>query len=68
MRFDLVVNLLIAKAKFEKKITVYGGGKQIRPFIHVEDLAEGLIKMLEAPVEKVGGQIFNIGSDEQNIS
>ena len=46
MRFDLVINLFIAKALKEKKITVYGGN-QFRPFLHVEDAAESIIFALE---------------------
>jgi nucleoside-diphosphate-sugar epimerase len=68
MRFDLVANLLVAKAVFEKKITVYGKGKQYRPFISVNDVAEAIIKVLESPLEKVGGQIFNVGSNENNYT
>lgn len=68
MRFDLVVNLLIAKAIKEKKITVYGNGKQIRPFIHIKDISRAIIKILEADDEKVSGQIFNVGSDKMNKS
>ncbi|MEN3043908.1 MAG: NAD-dependent epimerase/dehydratase family protein [Candidatus Hydrothermales bacterium] len=68
MRFDLVVNLLIAKALKEKKITVYGKGKQIRPFIHVKDIARAIIKVIEAPDYKVSGEIFNVGSDRMNLS
>ncbi|MEN3046211.1 MAG: NAD-dependent epimerase/dehydratase family protein [Candidatus Hydrothermales bacterium] len=68
MRFDLVVNLLIAKALKEKKITVYGDGKQIRPFMHVKDIARAIIKVIEAPDFKVGGEIFNVGSDNLNLS
>ncbi len=37
-RFDLVVNLLTAKAKIDGKITVMGGN-QWRPFVHVDDAA-----------------------------
>ena len=46
MRFDLVINLFIAKALTEKKITVFGGN-QYRPFLHVEDAAESIIFALE---------------------
>ena len=46
MRFDLVINLFIAKALKEKKITVYGGN-QFRPFLHVEDAADSIIFALE---------------------
>ncbi len=64
-RFDLVVNLLTAKAMQEKNISVFGGD-QWRPNVHVEDVADTIIKVLESPIEKVGGQIFNVGSDENN--
>jgi nucleoside-diphosphate-sugar epimerase len=46
MRFDLVINLFIAQALKEKKITVFGGD-QYRPFLHVDDAAESLIVALE---------------------
>jgi len=65
MRFDLVINLLTAKASIDKKITIFGGS-QWRPFLHVEDAAEAYIKCLEAPINKVRGEIFNVGSNTQN--
>jgi len=46
MRFDLVINLFIAKALSEKKITVFGGN-QYRPFLHVEDAVDSLMFALE---------------------
>lgn len=64
-RFDLVINLLAARAVQEKRITILGG-EQWRPFIHVDDAAEAILKCLEAPLHTVKGQIFNAGSDEQN--
>ncbi len=67
MRFDLVVNLLIAKAIKEKKITIFGEGKQFRSFIHVKDISGAIIKVLEAPLGKVYGEIFNVGSEKLNM-
>jgi nucleoside-diphosphate-sugar epimerase len=64
-RFDLVVNLLTAKAVVDSKITVFGAD-QWRPFVHVQDTALAVVKVLEAPLSAVGGEIFNVGSDEQN--
>jgi nucleoside-diphosphate-sugar epimerase len=64
-RFDLVVNLLTAKAIKEGKITVYGGD-QWRPFVHVNDAAKAVFMALEADLELVRNEIFNVGSDEQN--
>jgi nucleoside-diphosphate-sugar epimerase len=66
-RFDLVINLLAAKAVVEGKITVFGGD-QWRPFVHVDDAALALIKALEAPLGTVRNKIFNVGSDEQNYT
>lgn len=67
IRFDLVVNLLTAKAVVDGKITVFGHD-QWRPFLHVDDAAESIVKVLEAPPELVRNQIFNVGSDEQNYT
>lgn len=67
IRFDLVVNLLTAKAIFEKKITVFGGD-QWRPFVHVSDAALGVFKALNAPTALIRGQTFNVGSNEQNMT
>ena len=64
-RFDLVVNLLAAKAVVEKRITVYGG-KQWRPFLHVEDAARAIFLVLRRPLSVVGGEVFNVGSNDQN--
>jgi nucleoside-diphosphate-sugar epimerase/CBS domain-containing protein len=66
MRFDLVVNTMTKTAVVDKKITVYGGGKQWRPLLQVEDAAEAYIKCLEAPITKIKGEVFNVGSGKQN--
>ncbi|MGH2747953.1 MAG: NAD-dependent epimerase/dehydratase family protein [Actinomycetota bacterium] len=66
-RFDLVVNLLAAKAVREKEITIFGG-EQWRPFIHVEDGAAAIMRCMEAPLHAVKGEIFNVGSDHNNYT
>ena len=66
-RFDLVINLLSAKAVTEGKITVMGGD-QWRPFVHVDDAASAVLKALEAPVTVVRNQTFNVGSNAQNYT
>lgn len=65
MRFDLVINLLTARAMRNKKITIFGG-RQWRPNLDVSDAAEACLKWLESPIEKSGGEIFNIGENQQN--
>jgi nucleoside-diphosphate-sugar epimerase len=66
-RFDLVVNLLSAKATVDKEITVFGGD-QWRPFLHVDDAARAMMMVLNAPGGVVRNQIFNVGSNEQNYT
>ena len=65
MRYDLVINILSAKAAKNRSIQIYGGG-QWRPFVHVVDTADAFIRALEAPAELVNREIFNVGSNEQN--
>jgi nucleoside-diphosphate-sugar epimerase len=64
-RFDLVVNLLTAKAHKEGVITIYNG-EQWRPFIHVADVAEGILAALRADIDLVSGEIFNVGDSRLN--
>jgi len=64
-RFDLVVNLLCAKAVRDRNITVYGED-QWRPFVHVEDVARAITMTLLAPLHLVAGEAFNVGSEPQN--
>ena len=64
-RFDLVVNLLVAKAMTDGVITVQGKD-QWRPFVHVYDVGRAVLLALEAGSDAVAPRIFNVGSDEQN--
>jgi len=66
MRFDLVINIMTMKAWRERRIFILGGGKQWRPLIHVRDVVRGFESVMQAPLEKVDKQIFNLGSNEQN--
>lgn len=65
MRFDLVVNILTAKAVLEGDIPVYGG-EQYRPLVHVHDAARAFVAVLDAEEEKVDHQIFNVGDNDLN--
>ncbi|MBI4874398.1 MAG: NAD(P)-dependent oxidoreductase [Acidobacteria bacterium] len=66
-RFDLVVNLLTAKACHEGVITIFNG-QQWRPFIHVRDVAGGMVRVLRAPLPLVGGEVFNLGDSSLNFT
>ena len=41
-------------------------GKQWRPFVHVKDTSKAMVMLLGADKKDISGQIFNVGSDEQN--
>lgn len=66
MRFDLVINIMTMRAWKERVIYVMGGGQQWRPLVHVNDVVEAMTLALNAPAEKVNGEVFNVGSDDQN--
>lgn len=61
-RFDLVVNLLTARAVTEGKMTVFGG-HQFRPFIHVRDVARAMVTNIDT---KHTG-VFNLHTDNMQI-
>ncbi len=65
MRFDLVVNTLTVRAVADGGITI-NGGNQWRPNVHCRDAARAFIAALEAPAERVAGEIFNVGGDALN--
>lgn len=66
-RFDLVFNLLVAKAWKERKFTIYNKD-QWRPFVHVHDISRAFVKCLAANIEVVQGHIFNVGSYDLNFT
>ena len=66
MRFDLVINMMTLHAYKNRKIYVVGGGKQWRPLVHVRDVARAFLIVLETPRDQVGGEAFNVGSNEQD--
>ncbi|HEY8071268.1 MAG TPA: SDR family oxidoreductase [Methylocystis sp.] len=64
-RFDLSVNILTNHAVNKNRITVFGGS-QLRPNLHIQDYVDAVEMFLEAPAEKIQGEIFNVGY--QNLS
>ncbi|MGH8499646.1 MAG: NAD-dependent epimerase/dehydratase family protein, partial [Methylococcales bacterium] len=66
MRFDLSVNILTNHAINNGKITVFGGS-QLRPNLHIQDMCDLYQLLLTAPDEKISGQTFNAGYQNQSI-
>lgn len=67
MRLDLSVNILTNHAVNKGVITVFGGS-QMRPNLHIEDMADAYLLMLAAPHEKIHGETFNIGFQNHSIA
>lgn len=66
MRFDLLANTMVRDAVCRKEITVVGG-EQVRPLIHVDDVASAFVACLNAHTNLVSGEIFNVGAKDQNV-
>lgn len=66
-RLDLAVNILTNLAVNKGIITVYGG-EQMRPNLHIQDMVDAYLLMLDAPAEKIAGETFNVGASNVSIS
>ena len=65
-RLDVVVNILTNLAYHNREISVFGGD-QLRPNIHIQDMVEAYMVLLEAPKEKINGKSFNAGYENQTV-
>jgi len=61
--YGMVMPRFISQALKNEPVTVYGDGKQSRCFIHVKDVVNTLVKLIDEP--KAVGEVFNIGSQEE---
>ena len=66
-RLDLVVNILTNHAYHNREIKVFGGD-QLRPNIHINDMVDSYLAVLNAEPKKVSGQIFNVGFKNQSVN
>ena len=66
MRFDLAINGMSYGAWKDGVLPLMRDGSQWRPMVHVKDTAAAMCFMLEADMEKINGEIFNVGSEENN--
>lgn len=65
IRFDLVVNNLVAWAFTTGRVHLKSDGLAWRPLVHVEDIAQAFLAVVEAPREAVHGRVFNVGATEE---
>jgi nucleoside-diphosphate-sugar epimerase len=66
IRFDLVLNNLTAHAFTSGKVLLKSDGMSWRPIVHIEDIGRAFVAALEAPVETVHNEIFNVGVTTEN--
>lgn len=68
LRFDIVLNNLVAWGMTKGVILLKSDGTPLRPIVHIEDISRAFIAALEAPRETVHGQAFNVGRTAHNYS
>ncbi|WP_042471136.1 NAD-dependent epimerase/dehydratase family protein [Bacillus ndiopicus] len=66
MRFDLAVNAMVYEIWKNGKLPLMRDGKQWRPFLHIEDTTDCMMYLMNTEKQKINGEIFNIGSNEEN--
>ncbi len=66
-RFDLIVNQFVLEAFTRRMLIIYQRGYS-RSFVHIRDVARGVLMGLEAERSKICGEIFNLGTDHGNYS
>lgn len=66
-RFDLSVNILTNHAINKRRITVFGGS-QYRPNLHIEDMAEAYVHVLQQPEKNIASKIYNVGGENLSLN
>jgi nucleoside-diphosphate-sugar epimerase len=66
-RLDLTVNILTNLAVNNRKITIFGGSQK-RPNIHIDDIADLYVDLLERPCEQIAGEIFNAAYENHTVA
>ncbi len=66
LRFDLVLNNLVAWAFTTGKVFIKSDGTPWRPIVHIEDISRAFVAVLKAPREAIHNEVFNIGQTTEN--
>lgn len=67
LRFDLVLNNLVAWAMCTGRVLLKSDGSPWRPFVHIEDISRAFLAALESPRDLVHNQALNVGRSDQNF-
>jgi nucleoside-diphosphate-sugar epimerase len=66
MRFDTVLNNLVGSAYTTGRVELFSDGTPWRPVVHIQDVARAFQTVLEAPLQDVHNQAFNVGAEQLN--
>jgi nucleoside-diphosphate-sugar epimerase len=66
-RLDLTVNILTNLAVNNRKITIFGGSQK-RPNLHIQDMTDLYLELLEIPSAKIAGRTFNAGFQNHTVA
>jgi nucleoside-diphosphate-sugar epimerase len=66
LRLDIVLNDLVARAFTTGQVYIKSDGTPWRPIVHIEDIISAAISALEAPIEAIHNETFNVGQTEEN--
>ncbi|PIE25664.1 MAG: NAD-dependent dehydratase [Planctomycetota bacterium] len=66
LRGDLVLNNLVGLAVSTGQVLMKSDGSPWRPLVHIADIAQAFLRVIEAPEDKVRGQAFNVGRSDEN--
>jgi len=66
LRFDLVLNNLVAWAYTTGLVYLKSDGTPWRPIVHIEDISRAFVAVLDAPRDVVHNEAFNVGRTEEN--
>jgi nucleoside-diphosphate-sugar epimerase len=67
LRLDIVLNDLVASALTTGRVYIKSDGTPWRPIIHIRDIIGAAIAVLDAPLEAVHNEVFNVGLTEENF-
>lgn len=67
IRFDLLINQFVVDAFIHRELVIYQQSFA-RCFVHIQDAVSGYLAALNAPEDKVRGQVYNLGSERGNYS
>jgi len=61
-----VLNDLVASAYTTGRVHIKSDGTPWRPIVHIRDIIAGVVSVLEAPIDSIHNETFNVGQTEEN--